>query len=101
MYHHDTMKQLLKLIFAIESVLLRKLLTEYFANNNLPEQRVKVFLYKKELTKIPDDNLHNFKRSNIECYMERLSATLFNGKYHVLNDFCDIELLAYYSLEKK
>ena len=33
--------------------------------------------------------------------MERLSATLINGKYHVLNDFWDIEFLAYYSLEKK
>ena len=33
--------------------------------------------------------------------MERPSATICNGKYSVLDDFCYSDFLAYYTLENK
>ena len=38
----------------------------YFVNNNLPEERVKVLLYSKELSKLAGDSLHIFKRSDLD-----------------------------------
>ena len=64
-------------------------------------ERVQVLLPEKELSKLADDNPNIFKRSNIDCYMERASATFCNGKYSVLNDFCYAQFLAYYTLENK
>ena len=75
--------------------------TVYFVNTNLPEERVQVLLPEKELSRLPDDSTNVFKRSNIDRYMERPSATFCNGKYRVLNDFCHAEFLAYYTLENK
>ena len=33
--------------------------------------------------------------------MERPSATFCNGKYSIVDDFCCVEFLAYYTLENK
>ena len=73
----------------------------YFVNTNLQEERVQVLLPEKEPSWLPDDSPNIFKRSNIDRYMERPSATFCNGKYIVLNDFSDAEFLAYYTLENK
>lgn len=50
----------------------------YFVNTNLLQERVQVSFLKKELTSLRDDSQNNFKRSNIDCYIERSSATLCN-----------------------
>ena len=73
----------------------------YFINSNLPEEGVQVLLSEKELRKLPDDCPNIFKKSNIDCYMERPSATFCDAKYSVLNYFCSEELLAYNTLENK
>ena len=43
----------------------------YFVNTNLSEKRAKVLLPEKELSRLADDCPNIFKRSNIDCYMER------------------------------
>ena len=48
---------------------------------NLPEERVRVLLSKKELSELPDDSSNIFKKSNIDRYMKRPNATFCNGKY--------------------
>ena len=111
MHHHDTMKAFAKAFlnnrecFVQEAVyhilpelkLSKNLPAFYFANTNLPEERVHVLLPEKELNELRDDSSNIFKRSNIDRYMEAPSATLCNGKY----DFCQAEFLAYYTLENK
>ena len=67
----------------------------YFVYTNPPEGRVKVLLPEKELRKLLEDSPKNFKKSNIDRYMERPSATLCNGKYSILNDFCYANFLSY------
>ena len=73
----------------------------HFVNTNLPEERVQALLPEKELSELPDDSPNIFKRSSIDCYMERRSATFRNGKHCVPNDFCYAEFLAHYTLENK
>ena len=73
----------------------------FFLNINLPEKRVWVLLSEEELTELPGDSSNISKKSNIERYMERPSATSCNGKYCVLNYFFYTEFLAYYALENK
>ena len=72
-----------------------------FVNTNLPEERVKILLSEKELSKLPDDSSNIFKKSNINCYIERSNATFCHRKYSALNNFCYAEFLAYYTLESK
>ena len=38
---------------------------------------------------------------NIDHYKERPSTIFFNRKYSILDDFCYVEFLAYYTLEIK
>ena len=57
----------------------------YIVNPNLSEERVRVLPSKKELSELPDDSSNIFKKSNIERYAERPSATVCNGKYIVLS----------------
>ena len=73
----------------------------YFLNTNLPEERVKILLPGKEICKLPGDGQNVFKRSNINRYIERPSATLCNGKYSVLNNFSYAEFLPYHPLGNK
>ena len=115
MDHQDTMKAIAKaflssrVCFVQEAVyhilpelkLSRNFAAFYLANTNLPEERVQVLLPEKELNELLDDSSNIFRRSNIDRYMETPSATLCNGKYSVLNDFCYAEFLAYYTLENK
>ena len=68
----------------------------YFVNINLPEERAQVLLPENELMEQPDD-----KKSNIDRYMERPSATFCNGNYVVLNGFCYAKFLVYYTLVNK
>ena len=49
----------------------------------------------KEQSGLPYKSPNIFKKSNIDCYLERPSATFCNGKYSILGDFCDAEFLAY------
>ena len=72
----------------------------HFVNTNLTEERVQALLSEKELGELPDNSSNLFKKSNINRYMERPSATFCNGKYSVLNGFY-AEYLAYYTLENK
>ena len=84
--HHDTMKTIVKAYLSNrecsvqEAVyhILSIFLAVYFVNTNLPEQRIEVLLPEKELSELPDDSLNIFKRSNIDRYMERPSATFCN-----------------------
>ena len=52
----------------------------YFANTNLPEGRSQIFL-KKTFENYQAIAQNVFMKSNIERYMERPSATFWNGKY--------------------
>ena len=115
MHHHDTMKAIAKAYLsnrectvqeAVYHILLELKLSRifpavYFVNTNPPEERVQVLLSEKELSELPDDSPNIFKKSNIDRYMERLSATFCNGKYSILDNFCYAEFLAYYTLESK
>ena len=60
-----------------------------------------MLLSEKELSELPDDSPNIFKKSDIDNYMERPSATFCNEKYSVLNDFSNTDLVAYYTLENK
>ena len=53
-----------------------------FCYTNLLEKRVQVLLSEKELSKLPGDSLHIFKRSYINRYIERPIAcpSFWNGK---------------------
>ena len=71
--------------FTIELNPKKIFLTMYIVNPNLSEERVRVLPSKKELSELPDDSSNIFKKSNIERYAERPSATVCNGKYIVLS----------------
>ena len=115
MHHHETMKRIARaylsnrecsvqeVVYHIlpELKLKRIFPAVYFVNTNLPGERVQVLILEKELTELPDNCPNIHKRSNIDRYMERPSATFCNGKYSVLNYFCYAEVLAYYTLENK
>ena len=73
----------------------------FFCQHQFPEETVQVLLPKKERRDLPDDSSNIFKRSNIDLYLERASATFCIGKFRVLNGFCYAEFLAYYTLENK
>ena len=115
MHHHDTMKTTAKAYLnsrecsvqeAVYHILpelkLRRIFPAVgFVNTNIPEERVKVLLSEKELSKIPNDSSNIFKKSNIDRCIERPNATFCYGKYSALNDFCCAEFLACYTLESK
>ena len=73
----------------------------YFVNTNPPEERVQVLHSEKELSQLPGNSPNISKKSNIDCFRKRPSATFCNGKYSILHDFCYAEFLAYYTLENK
>ena len=115
MHHHDTMKAIAKAYLSnreysvqeevyniLPELKLKRIFPAlYFVNTNLSEEGVQVLLPEKELSRLPDDSLSIFKRSNIHRYMERPSSAFCHGKYRVLNDFCYAEFLVYYTLENK
>ena len=115
MHHHDTMKTSAKAYLSsrecsvqeevyhiLSELKLRRIFPAvYFVNTNLPEERVQVLVSEKELSELSDDNPNIFKKSNIDRYVERPSATFCSGKCSALNDFCYAEFLAYYTLENK
>ena len=115
MHNQDTMKTIAKAYlsnweYSVQEVVyhilpelkLRRIFPAvYFVNTNLPEERVRVLLSKKELSELPDDSSNIFKKSNFDRYVERPNATFCNGKYSVLDYFCFVEFLAYYTLEIK
>ena len=115
MHHQDTMKTIAKAYLSnrecsvqeavyhiLSELKLRRIFPAfYFGNTNLPEERVRVLLSKKELTELPDDSSNIFKKSNIDHYVERPNATFCSRKYSVLYYFCFAEFLAYYTLENK
>ena len=115
MHHHETMKTIAKAYMSsrecsvqeavyhiLPELKLRRIFPAVsFVNTNLPEERVKVLLSEKELSKLPDDSSNIFKKSNIDRYIERPNATFCHGKYSALNYFCYAEFLAYYTLESK
>ena len=73
----------------------------HFVNTNPPEERVPVLPSEKELCKLPDNSPNIFKKSNIDLYTERPSATFCNGKYSISDNFCYAEFLVYYTFENK
>ena len=73
----------------------------YFVNTNLAEKIVQVLLPVKELSELPHDSPNFFKTSRIDCYLERPNPSFRNGKYSVLNEFCHVEISAYYTVENK
>ena len=115
MHHHDTMKTIPRAYLGnqacsyqetvyhiLPELKLRRIFpTVQFVDTNLLEKRIQILLPQKERSKLPKGSQNIFKRSNIDCYMEKPSATLCNGKYNVLNDFRYAEFLAYYTREDK
>ena len=107
MHDHDTMKTIARAYLSnrecsvqdavyhiLPELKLRRIFPAvYFVNTNLPEERIQVLLPEKELSKLPDNSPNNFKRSNIDRYMEKPSVTCCNGKHSVLNHFCYAEFL--------
>ena len=65
----------------------------FFVDTNLPQETVQELLSEKELRKLPGNSPNILKKSNIDCYMERPSATFCNGKYSILDDLecCTLE----------
>ena len=102
LHHHDTMKTIAKAYLSnrecsiqeavyhiLPELKLRRIfLAVYCIKANPPEERVQVLLSEKELRELLDDSPNIVKKSNIDCYMERPSATFCNGKYSTLDDFC-------------
>ena len=95
MHHHDTMKPIAKAYVTNflsssaqkafyhilqELELKRIFLAVSFVNTNLPEEKVQVLISEKELRELPDDSPNTFKKSNIDRYMERTSATFCDKK---------------------
>ena len=115
MHHHDTMKKLAKASLSNRECFLQEpvyhILPElklrrifpavYFVNAYPPEERTQILLSDKELSELSDDSPNIFKISNIDPYLERLTATFCIGKYSILDDFCYAEFLAYYLLKSK
>ena len=105
MHHHDTMKKIAKAYLSsrecsvqeaafhiLPELKLRRIFRAvYLVNTNLPKERVQVLLSENELSELPDDSPDIFKKSNIDCFAERPSATSCNGKYSTLNYFCYAE----------
>ena len=54
---------------------------------------IRLLLLEKGLSELVGECPYIFKKSNIDCFMERSSATLYNEKYSVLNEFCCAEYL--------
>ena len=73
----------------------------YFVTRNLPEQRLQVLLSEKELSKLPENSPHIFKKSNIDRYVDWASPTICYRKYISLNDLSCVEFLVYCTLESK
>ena len=64
--------------------MLRKInLDAYFVNKNTAVERFEILLSEKEFSKLTDNSLNILKKSNIDHFMERPSATFCNGKYIV------------------
>ena len=115
MHYHGTMKTIAKAYLSIRQCsvtqavyhilpklkLRRVFVAAYFVNINPLEERFPVLPSVKELSKLPADSPNIFKKSNINCYIERPSATFNNRKYSALNHFCYIEFLALYTIENK
>ena len=116
MHHHDTLKTIAKTYLSNKECSVQEavyhILPElkskrifpavYFVSTNPPEEeRVRVLLSEKELTELPGNSPKIFKKSNIDRYMERTSATFCNKECSILDDFCYKEFLAYYTLENK
>ena len=114
-HRHDTMKTIAQAYLSNRKCSVQKavyyILPEFklrrifpavcFVNTNLPEERVRILLFEKELSKLPDNSSNIFKKSNIDRYTERPNATFCHGKYSALNDLYYAEFLAYYTLESK
>ena len=93
MHHYETMKKIVKAYLnnrecsAQETVyhilpelkLRRIFLAVYFVNTNPPEERVLVLLSEKELSELPNKSSNIFKKSNIDCYMERPNSTFHSA----------------------
>ena len=83
MDHHDTIETIAKAYLtnrecffqeAVYHILpelkLRRIIPAvYFVNNSLPEERIRVLLLEKELSKLPDNSPNIFKRSKVDRYM--------------------------------
>ena len=115
MHHHDTLKTIAKTYLSNKECSVQEAVYHilpdlnpsrifpavYFVSTNPSEERVQVLLSEKELSELPDNSLKIFKKSNIDRYMERTSATFCNKECSILDDFCYKEFLAYYTLENK
>ena len=115
MYHLGMMKTIAKVYLssrecsaskAVSHVLPELMLSRvfpavYFVNINLPEKIVQVLLPAKKLSELPHNRPNIFKTLTIDRYLERPNATFCKRKYIVLNHFCYVDILAYYTLENK
>ena len=104
MHHHDTMKTIAKAYLSNRECSVKEaiyhILPELklwrifpavsFVNTNLLEERVQVLLPEKGLSRLPGDSPNIFKRSNIDRYMERPSATFCNSfkRFLLCRIFC-------------
>ena len=109
MHHHNTMETISKAYLSNQEcsvkdatyhILLLSLAVNFFDTNS-QEERSQIFLSVKNLNELPEGSLFLFKKKKIDRYIERPSATLSNGKYSVLNNYCYVEFLVYYKFESK
>ena len=114
MHHHDTLKTIARAYLSNQESLfqdvayhilpelnLRRIfLALYFIHTNLPGEKVWVLLSEKELSQLPDNSGNIFKKFNVVYEIKRLSPTLCNAEYSLLNDYY-AWFLACNTLEKK
>ena len=115
MHYHDTMKTIAiaylsnqecfvkeAMCHVLPELMLRRIFSVvYFVNVNPPEERVQVLLSVKEISQLLGESPNIFKKSDINCCMEKPCATFRNGEYSVLNNFLYTKFLPYCTLDTR
>ena len=61
----------------------------------------KNYYSKKKLNNLSVNSANIDKKWNIDWFIDKPNALISGGKYNHLNNFCNAELLAYYSINNK
>ena len=67
-----------------------------FANSNMPGKRLRNFLNENEIMDLPEGSKNIFKQNIIDRYMYRQNIASLDGKYSILDSFCNAEFLRFY-----
>ena len=66
-----------------------------FANTNIPENRFRVYLDKKEIKDLPEDLADIFKKNMVDRYVGQPDLTFAAGKYAMADQMCYDEFMRY------